>query len=100
MKKYIHEIRLDLKETTDLDKLCDDLCKREDVYLNPKKISKNQLKELLTKLWESNFKKGGPDKENLNQDFNAPDAAAPVDGGGGERKKNFFERKRFIDNPM
>jgi hypothetical protein len=39
-KKYVHEIRVDIKETTDISKLCDELCMREYVYLNPQKISK------------------------------------------------------------
>jgi hypothetical protein len=39
-KKYVHEIRVDMKENTDISKLCDELCMREYVYLNPQKISK------------------------------------------------------------
>lgn len=39
-KKYVHEIKVDLKENTDLNKLCDELFLRETVYLNPEKISK------------------------------------------------------------
>ena len=39
-KKYVHEIVVDLKETSDLNSLCDELFVREKVYLNPSKISK------------------------------------------------------------
>ena len=39
-KKYVHEIKIDLKENTDLHKLCDDLFNSEKVYLNPNKISR------------------------------------------------------------
>jgi hypothetical protein len=39
-KKYVHEIYVDLKENTDLFKLCDELFVRESTYLNPNKISK------------------------------------------------------------
>jgi hypothetical protein len=46
----VHEIKVDIKETTDISKLCDELCMREYVYLNPQKISKKQVKDLLNKL--------------------------------------------------
>jgi len=39
-KKYVHEIKVDLKENTDIQKLCDELFIREATYLNPAKISK------------------------------------------------------------
>jgi hypothetical protein len=39
-KKYVHEILLEMKESTDLSKLCEELFQRESVYLNPAKISR------------------------------------------------------------
>jgi len=49
-KKYVHEIRVDIKENSDIGKICDELCTREYVYLNPQKISKQQVRDLLTNL--------------------------------------------------
>lgn len=46
-KKYVHEIKVDLKESTDISKLADELCQRESVYLNPSKISKYQVNYLI-----------------------------------------------------
>jgi hypothetical protein len=34
-RKYVHEFRLDLKETSDLSRLTDDLFEKEHHYLNP-----------------------------------------------------------------
>jgi len=39
-KKYVHEIQLEIKENTDISKLCEELFQRENVYLNPSKISR------------------------------------------------------------
>lgn len=66
-KKYVHEIRVDIKENSDISKLCDELCQSESVYLNPKKINKMQIKELLAKLQTSLFKKAN--KENNLEKF-------------------------------
>ncbi len=63
-KKYVHEIRIDMKDSTDIGKLCDELCARESAYLNPQKISKQQVQELLNKMKDHLFKKEIKDKEN------------------------------------
>jgi hypothetical protein len=39
-KKYVHEILVDIKENTDISKLCEELFYKEHVYLNPNKISR------------------------------------------------------------
>ncbi len=39
-----------MKESTDIERLCTELCLRESVYLNPQKISKQQVKDLLQKM--------------------------------------------------
>ncbi len=49
-KKYVHEIHVDMKESTDIERLCNELCQRESVYLNPNKISKQQVRDLLKKM--------------------------------------------------
>jgi hypothetical protein len=63
-KKYVHEIKVDMKEHTDISKLCDDLIARESIYLNPDKINKQQVRDLLTKLKQHMFKGSGCNKEN------------------------------------
>lgn len=42
MKKYIHEIKIDFadKENIDINRMCDDICNREVIYLNPAFIGK------------------------------------------------------------
>jgi hypothetical protein len=42
-RKYVHEIKVDLKETSDLKSVCEDLFIREKTYFNPTKISRNQV---------------------------------------------------------
>jgi hypothetical protein len=64
-KKYVHEIRVDMKENTDINKLCDELCLRESIYLNPQKISKQQIKDLLKKMQNQIIKEK---KENIKND--------------------------------
>lgn len=39
-RKFVHEIVVDLKESSDTKKICDDLFVKEKDYLNPNKISK------------------------------------------------------------
>lgn len=34
-RKYVHEFKLDLKETTDLTKITDELFSKEHIYFNP-----------------------------------------------------------------
>jgi hypothetical protein len=34
-RKYVHEIKIDLKENSDLDTLCDELFEKEKHYFNP-----------------------------------------------------------------
>jgi hypothetical protein len=45
VRKYVHEIRVDAvpQNPQELPKLCDDLFAREKTYLNPAKISKQQV---------------------------------------------------------
>ena len=75
--KYVREFRVEVKETGDLSKLCDDLFERERHYFNPQKISKVQVLELVQKLHAHLFPQN---KEN-----------------NGTRKQNFLEKKRFVD---
>lgn len=42
-RKYVHEIRVDLKESSDLGQVCEDLFVREKTYFNPNKISRQQV---------------------------------------------------------
>ena len=45
-KKYIHEIPIkfdDYADPNDIDRLCDELCRKEQMYLNPAFINKNQV---------------------------------------------------------
>jgi hypothetical protein len=42
-KKYIHEIRVDMKENCDIQKIVEDLCKKESIYLNTDQVSKGQV---------------------------------------------------------
>ncbi len=39
-RKYVHEITVDLKETSDLKQVCEDLFVKEKTYFNPQKISR------------------------------------------------------------
>ncbi len=64
-KKYVHEIRVDMKENSDINKLCDELCLRESIYLNPHKISKQQVRDLLRKMQNQIIKEK---KENIKND--------------------------------
>ena len=46
MKKYIHEIRIDFDKQqvntgeTDVNRMCDEICRKETTYLNPQYISR------------------------------------------------------------
>ena len=42
-RKYVHEIRVELKEGADLGQVCEDLFVREKTYFNPNKISRQQV---------------------------------------------------------
>jgi hypothetical protein len=42
-RKFVHEIIVDLKESSDTKKICDDLFLREKDYLDPSKINKQQV---------------------------------------------------------
>ena len=54
-----------MKEGSNIESMCEELCLIESVYLNPQKISKQQVKELLTKMKGHMFKDS---KENLKHD--------------------------------
>ena len=46
MKKYIHEIRIQFEEKPepiDLSSMCDEICRKEHMYLNPAFINKQQV---------------------------------------------------------
>ena len=58
MKKYIHEIRINFdlpeyKQDFDVNRMCDDICRKETIYLNPAYISRNQVSAAneLIRLW-------------------------------------------------
>lgn len=109
MKKYIHEIRIHFDKETepiDVSRMCDDICRKEATYLNPAYIGKQQVSifdflmkyqvlDLLNKLYK-NYAKNKENSQPNKKDAQG-DAAAPAEG---KRKKNFFERKRFVDYPM
>lgn len=42
-RKYVHEIKVDLKENSDVNKVCEDLFSKEKNYFNPNKISRSQV---------------------------------------------------------
>ena len=51
MKKYIHEIRIKFEEyepypggKVDVNKMCEELCRKETVYLHPACISRKQVR--------------------------------------------------------
>lgn len=54
-RKYVHEIKVDLKEGADLHKLCDEIFLKEKNYFNPNKISKQQVSFKTNELFISNY---------------------------------------------
>lgn len=50
MKKYIHEIRIHFEDKTepiDLNAMCDEICRKEQMYLNPAFINRQQVSQFL-----------------------------------------------------
>lgn len=49
MKKYIHEIKINFdkeianNKEVDVDKMCDEMCRKDSTYLNPAYISRGQV---------------------------------------------------------
>ena len=67
-----------MKENTNISLLCDELLVKEQIYLNPGKISKSQIENLIKKLYSNTFK-NKENKENQNSDAG--------------RKQNYFDKK-------
>ncbi len=63
-KKYIHEIRVDLNEYMNIDSYCDQLCKRENMYLNTAMLQREQICGLIKRLHAQSF---NTNKENITQ---------------------------------
>ena len=62
MKKYIHEIKIKFEEfepypggKVDVSKMCDELCRKETVYLHPACISRKQVRLYNIPIFESVF---------------------------------------------
>jgi len=62
MKKYIHEIKIRFEEfepypggKVDVGKMCDELCRKETVYLHPACISRKQVSLYNIPIFESVF---------------------------------------------
>lgn len=105
-KKFIHEIKISFEQQAgfphniDLSSMCEELCRKETTYLNPVFIRREQVSDLLNKLHDRYLKDKGLSKpQNTNESDSAGKPAkkpeeSPEQPG---RKKNFFERKRFIE---
>lgn len=104
-KKFIHEIKISFEQQAgfphkiDLSSMCEDLCRRETTYLNPVFIRREQVSDLLNKLHDRYLKDKGLSKpqnegDSAGKPANKPEESPEQPGG---RKKNFFERKRFIE---
>ncbi|CDW91019.1 UNKNOWN [Stylonychia lemnae] len=84
-RKYVHEIKVDLKENSDINKLCEELFVKERTYFNPQKISRQQVLDLLNKLYSQLYKQN---KENKIQ-------AKPEIKEEEQRKPAVQEKKKF-----
>lgn len=104
-KKFIHEIKISFEQQAgfphkiDLSSMCEDLCRKETTYLNPVFIRREQVSDLLNKLHDRYLKDKGLSKpqnegDSAGKPANKPEESPEQPGG---RKKNFFERKRFIE---
>ena len=61
MKKYIHEIRIKFEDyepyaggRVDVNKMCEELCRKETVYLHPACISRKQVRIFCFRLFNIN----------------------------------------------
>ena len=95
-KKYVHEIKIKFEDKKnlygnpiDIERLCDDLLRKEPTYLNPFYIGRDKVLNLLNKLHNVYLGKAPSPKQ-------APPAAT-AGGLDPNRKKNFLERKRFVN---
>ena len=111
-QQFYHDINLDLDmlQTKSTDEVVSHLYVTEAYYFNPKQVKRSQLIRLVGMLQQNVMKNGGGlntdyQQQNLNGhgQINIQDNAF---GGGGEvdkareaRRKNFFEKKRFINYP-
>lgn len=121
-KKFIHEIKISFEQqagfphSIDLSNMCDELCRKETTYLNPvfirrEQVSQNlflgeliqmfyciQVSDLLKKLHDRYLKDKGLEKPQNEGDSAGKPAVKPEESPEQPgRKKNFFERKRFIE---
>lgn len=121
-KKFIHEIKINFEQqagfphSIDLGSMCEDLCRKETTYLNPVFIRREQVSQilflgkliqmfyciqvsdLLKKLHDRYLKDKGLSKPQNEGDSAGKPAKQPEESPEQPgRKKNFFERKRFIE---
>lgn len=106
MKKYIHEIRINFDkqeqgQEVDINRMCDEICRKETTYLNPAFISRQQVVALVKKLHqtylktkEAKNKVAQNDANKKNEDKDEADKNFENSKG---RKPNFFDRKRFLN---
>lgn len=80
-----------------MDRMCDEIIRKETMYLNPAFIARSQVMDLLNKL----YKKYAENKENSAPKTSTATAStqpekaaeAPVEG----RKGNWLQRNRFVN---
>jgi len=79
----------------EVEKLADDLCEKEPTYLNMNIISRDQVFELLKKLYKSEYK-CDPPVDNKTLDTAAP--GAPAKSAAATAKAKEAEKSEFSDN--